>query len=296
MNHAETRRQKKDLRQTAGTNRGRADSSGRHQNRPDQRAWLGRLEDSIYDGRGRDRWTGTITIGRMPDGRRDRITVRGRIKTEVQDKLSAKHTERAAGVRTPANYTAGQRLKDWLESLNTRAQIMVRRMIELIGHVKLAEPNVRNVQFALGKLAERLSTRSVRLARMILIQAIRNAMVNDLVVNLEQALAVPDAAKGERLWPHVAVSMLGVRTEEARALRWSEADPEAGAVAVYRPVRRTGETKTEKSRRVFQIPEIAAEALRELVLKQAAARAKAGAAWKRRPELTLRLPVGLPKP
>jgi hypothetical protein len=33
-----------------------------------------------------------------------------------------------------------------------------------------------------GELAKRLSTRSVRLARMILIQAIRNAMVNDLVV------------------------------------------------------------------------------------------------------------------
>jgi integrase len=51
-------------------------------------------------------------------------------------------------------------------------------------------------------------------------------------------------------------------------------------MAVYRSVRRTGETKTEKSRRVFQIPEVAVEALRELVLKQAAARAKAGAAWK----------------
>ena len=137
---------------------------------------------------------------------------------------------------------------------------------------------------------------------MILIQAIRNAMVNDLVVrnvadlaavptgkpgrpsrslNLDQALAVLDAAKGERLWPYVAVSMLGgIRTEEARALRWSEVDLEAGTVAVYRSVRRTGETKTEKSRRVFQIPEIAVEALRDLVLKQAADRAKAGTAWK----------------
>ena len=74
---------------------------------------------------------------------------------------------------------------------------------------------MRDVDFALGKLAKRLSTRSVRLARMILIQAIRNAMVNDLVVrnvrrpgcrahrkpgrpsrslNLDQALAVLDAA------------------------------------------------------------------------------------------------------
>jgi hypothetical protein len=66
-------------------------------------------------------------------------------------------------------------------------------------------------------LAQHLLTRSVRLARMILIQAIRNAMVNDLVVrnvadlavvptgkpgrpsrslNTEQDLALLDAAKG----------------------------------------------------------------------------------------------------
>ena len=45
---------------------------------------------------------------------------------------------------------------------------------------------------ALGTLAERFSTRSVRLARMILIQAIRNAMVHDLVVrNGADQAAVP---------------------------------------------------------------------------------------------------------
>jgi len=257
-----------------------------------------RGEDSIYYDRSRDRWTGTITVGWKPDGRRDRITVRGRTKTEVKDKLRARHTELAAGVRTPANYTVEQCLKDWLETLNTQAEstltgyrIMVGHLVELIGSVKLVELKVRDVDFALGKLANRLSTRSVRLARMILIQAIRNAMVNDLVVrnvadlatvptgkpgrpskslNLDQALSVLDAAKGERLWPYVAVSMLGgIRTEEARALRWSQVDLEAGTVAIYRSVRPTGETKTEKSRRVFQIPGIAVEALRELVLTQA---------------------------
>ena len=47
------------------------------------------------------------------------------------------------------------------------------------------------MDFALGKLAERLSTRSVRLARMILIQAIRNSMVNDrLVRNVADLAAV----------------------------------------------------------------------------------------------------------
>ena len=213
-----------------------------------------------------------------------------------------------ASARPPITRSSSA-LKGWLETLSTQAEstvtgdrIMARHLAGLIGKVKLADLRVRDVQFALGTLAERLSTRSVRLARMILIQASRNAVVNDLVVrnvadlanvptgkpgrpsrslDPEQALAVLDAARGERLWPYVAVSMLGgIRTEEARALRWSEVDLEAGTVAVYRPVRRVGETKTEKSRRAFQIPEIAVAALRDLVLKQVAGRAKAGTAWK----------------
>jgi integrase len=78
----------------------------------------------------------------------------------------------------------------------------------------------------------------------------------------------------------VAVSLLGgLRTEEARALCWSEVKLEAGTVAVYRSVRFGGDTKTEKSRRVVQLPDIVVEALRELVLRQAADRAKAGTAW-----------------
>ncbi len=109
--------------------------------------------------------------------------------------------------------------------------MMVRHLIDLIGKIKLAELTARDVDFAPGKLAERFSTMSVRLARMILIQAIRNAMVNDLVLrnvadlaavptgvpgrpsrslNLEQALAVLDAAKGERVCqiPGIAVEAL----------------------------------------------------------------------------------------
>jgi hypothetical protein len=64
----------------------------------------------------------------------------------------------------------------------TGYRVMASHLTGLIGSVKLVELKVRDVEFALGKLAKRLSTRSVRLARMILIQAIRNAMVNDLVV------------------------------------------------------------------------------------------------------------------
>jgi hypothetical protein len=74
---------------------------------------------------------------------------------------------------------------------------MVRHMVGLIGNVKLVDLQVRDVQFALGTLAERLSARSVRLARMILIQAIRNAMVNDLVVrNVADLARRPDVRDG----------------------------------------------------------------------------------------------------
>src|SRR5579863_6797053 len=119
-----------------------------------------RGEDSIYYDRSRDRWSGTITVGWKPDGRRDRITVRGRTKTEVKDKLRTTHTELAAGIRTPANYTVEQCLKDWLETLNTHAEsavtgyrITVRHLTGLIGNTKLAEPKARDVDFALGTLA-----------------------------------------------------------------------------------------------------------------------------------------------
>ena len=51
-------------------------------------------------------------MGWKADGRRDRIIVRGRTKTEVKEKLRTKHQELAAGIRTPANYTVEQCLKD----------------------------------------------------------------------------------------------------------------------------------------------------------------------------------------
>lgn len=136
-----------------------------------------RGEDSIYYDRSRDRWAGTITVGWKPDGRRDRIIVRGRTKTEVKDKLRAKHQELAAGVRTPANYSVEQCLKDWPETLSTQAEGTLTAtgswpgtLTRPIGNVRLVDLKVRDVRFALGKLAERLSTGSVRLARMILIQ------------------------------------------------------------------------------------------------------------------------------
>jgi hypothetical protein len=57
--------------------------------------------------------------------------------------------------------------------------------------------------------------------------------------------------------------LVGVRTEEARALRWDHVDlagrPDADPlvppnVAIWRSVRAHGDTKTEKSRRTLALP------------------------------------------
>jgi integrase len=85
-------------------------------------------------------------------------------------------------------------------------------------------------------------------------------------------------ARESRLHAYVVLSVVtGLRTEELRALRWSEVDLDAGTVAVYRAARVTGDTKTRKSRRVIGLPQLAVQALREHHKLQAADRLKAGA-------------------
>jgi integrase len=69
----------------------------------------------------------------------------------------------------------------------------------------------------------------------------------------------------------------GIRTEEARALRWQHVDfgdadavpPLPASAAVWRSVRSHGDTKTEKSRRTLGLPQMAVDALRVHKKRQA---------------------------
>ena len=116
---------------------------------------------------------------------------------------------------------------------------------------------------------------------------------------LEQATAMLEQAKASRLHAYVVVSLLtGIRTEEARALRWSHVvawiaedeqwrpvtevgfDRERFAIYVWRSVRADGDTKTEKSRRTLELPGQAADALRDHRARQATERLAAGPLWR----------------
>jgi len=88
---------------------------------------------------------------------------------------------------------------------------------------------------------------------------------------------------------YIVLSLLcGLRTEEARALRWAhvdlDGDPDARPpvpphVAVWRSVRAHGETKTERSRRTLALPAAAVQALRAWSGSQAGERLAAGDGW-----------------
>jgi integrase len=98
-----------------------------------------------------------------------------------------------------------------------------------------------------------------------------------------QLLEALDSSSGFRLSAYVVVSLLtGVRTEEARALRWSEVDLDAGTVAVYRSGRAKGDTKTRRSRRVLQLPARVVAALQVHRGRQTAERLRPGDAWQDR--------------
>jgi integrase len=197
---------------------------------------------------------------------------------------------------------------------------IVKALNEQLGGVRLTELTASDVQRALTALAARSSTRTVQIAHNVLMRAILLAERDDLVgrnvaalvhdtpkgqhggrpsksLTQEQAVALMAAAEGTALEAYIILSLLsGVRTEEARALRWDHVvawvdgqwrpvgetgfDHEQVAVFVWRAQRAGGDTKTPKSRRTLALPRKCVEALRKQRVRQAKDRLSAGPFWK----------------
>ena len=121
---------------------------------------------------------------------------------------------------------------------------------------------------------------------------------------LEQAKALLAASQGARLHAYVVLNLLvGIRTEEARSLRWDHvvswvdaslpdgsplpargsippwASEDQYAIYVWRSERHGGDTKTEKSRRTLALPQRCVEALRQHMERQEEERLRAGELW-----------------
>ena len=190
------------------------------------------------------------------------------------------------------------------ETISNYRSLAQHHLIPYIGAAKLKKLTADELDKWMDDRAEELSNRTLRLIHQILERAIRHAQARDKVCrNVASLIILPDGQEGRpsramtldqavklldtagpgsphRLAAYVVVSLLaGVRTEEARALKWAEVDLDEGTVAVYRSVRAKGDTKTRKSRRLLKLPKKAVEALREHRKRQAAERLQAGGTW-----------------
>ena len=278
----------------------------------------GHGEDAIYFDTAKNRYVGAVSLGFGPEGKRSRRKVYGRTKQEVRDKLKALHAELDRGLQTSATYTVRRAVDDWLrgglpgraERTRSAYREASAPLLDLIGSKPLRELSAGDVRAGLEALSGRLSTRYLQIALASLARALRYAEAHDLVgrnvaalvdppkgrvgrpsrsFTLDQARGLLNSAEKSRLNAYVVLSLtIGLRTEEARDLRWDHVDlegqsgadsPVPPSVAVWRSVRAGGDTKTPKSRRTLALPQTAVKALREHRKQQAEDRLAAGSLW-----------------
>ena len=272
---------------------------------------IGTYEATIYpEG---DGFTGAISLGFDAKGRRQRVKRKAKTKAQVKDKLREVVDDLEAGVRAEARYTVTDAVNDFFNkglkgkskaTIDNYRSLATHHLIPQIGATKLQQLTADQLDEWIDERAEELSTRSLRLIHQILGRAIGQAQARDKVrrnvaslitvpegkeghpskaMTLDQAIRLLEALEAETdLWlaAYVVLSLLtGVRTEEARALTWTEVDLKAGTVAVYRSVRTNGDTKTRKGRRVLKLPTKAIHALRAHHTHQAAQRREAADTW-----------------
>jgi len=290
---------------------------------------IGNYQGTIYpEGSG---YVGSIDLEPDGTGQRKRFRRRGKTKEAVKDKLKKFAAEQEVGIKSGKDadkYDVAEAVSDWLtkgtrnlgEGTVVGYQILSdKHLTPQIGAIKLKKLTADDVDEWLDGLTGKLSTRSLQAIHSVLRRAIRQAQVRDKVnrnvadlvdtpkgrpgrpsraLTLAQAKVVIERAGKSPLHAYVIIGLMtGIRTEEARALRWDHVvawvnDPSgwqpvsaAGfdhkkfAIYVWRSVREGGDTKTEKSRRTLELPTKAASALRELHKRQAVDRLKAGTKW-----------------
>jgi integrase len=260
------------------------------------------------------RWRGSVSLGFDAQGKRIRRRVTAPTKTAALEAMAALREELGQAPRSSRAYTLRQAVEEWLKdglpgrSERTREayRYALAPALAKTGHRPLRELTALELRSALESVSGTLTTRTLSIALNSLERAIRHAQVHQRVsrnvaelietptgktgrkskaLTLAQAQALLRAAEGERIYPYIVVSLLsGIRTEETRALRWEHVHLAGGPeevphIDVWRSVRSSGDTKTPKSRRSLQLPQVAVKALRIQQKQQAKDRLIAGEKW-----------------
>lgn len=228
-------------------------------------------------------WQGAISCGRDPtSGKWKRVTVYGRTRAEVADKLDQLRNQQRAGLPIePQSVTVGQWIETWLQEYKKASlkpttwsnywylyRVHIR---PALGETRLAKLQTNQIQqFYQASLTNGFSPASIRRLHAVLTGALKQARREGLIPrNPAEDVVLPKARKKERrvltpeeterflaaaqkrrLYPSFLVAVgTGMRVGELLALRWEDVDLDAGVVRVRREVIRLrdqpGPTKTK---------------------------------------------------
>lgn len=265
----------------------------------------------------RKRWIAEVTVAYDARGKRIVRSGSGKTQTEALDNMRKSVRRYKAGLKPNAkHYTVGQAVESWLahgqsrragpETRSKNRSLCEVHILAVIGDYKLHRLTLDDLDVWLEARAEFLATRTLGEVKWCLTKSVKRAVVQGLAdrtlldtlelceipegrpgrpsksLTLAQAEGVLTKTRRDPMHAYIAVSLLtGVRTEEARALRWDHVhlDAQPPNVWVWRSVREKGDTKTEKSRRTLALPRQVADVLRTHKAAQAEQRLRAGKKW-----------------
>jgi integrase len=278
----------------------------------------GNGEGTIYQRGSDNRWMGVIQLGYSANGRPIRRTVSAKTRAEVVKKFKELQRNVDSGLPVPdATITVSGLFETWRQDVLSHQvskscgdhymSVARNHIVPTLGRKKLTDLTTSDVDRLISqKIAEGLSISTVRRIRSVLAQAvdqgIRWGWVNRNVATLARAprsvrsegrtLTVPEARlflehlKGHRLETlFTLMLMTGLRRGEALGLKWTDLDTKKGVLTVRRQLLRedegliTRDTKTQRSRRVINLPRPMLDILKAHHKKQEKARTALGVGW-----------------
>lgn len=259
----------------------------------------GRGEGSIYE-RDDGLWVSSISLGYKADGTRNRKTVYGKSKQEVQEKLRELHTG-AGSVASPASLSLADYLDQWLKIKEGRVEQRTHEQYEshvrlhikpLIGGTRLAKHSALHVETLLRQMGEGGDSAAMRgkvltTSRTALKHAVhplkylaanpaagiekpRHQAPDVRALDLDQTAAFLEAAREDRFHAFYVTALdSGARPGELLALTWADVDLDGAAITINKTLMegkgalKVETTKTRKSRRRISLSRYSAEAIAE---------------------------------
>ena len=212
------------------------------------------------------RWEARISLGRDAAGKVKRMTLYGKTRQEVADKLTkALHDKQQGTFVAPHKLTLGDWLETWLQeykrpsirsnTYDSYETIVRRHLNPVLGHIMLRDLRPEHVQrYYNEKMRQGLDASTIGQHHKILSGALKQAEKNQLVLrNVCRLTELPrqtrketktltiaqvmiqllPALQGDRLYAaFLTVFMVGLRRGELLGLRWQDIDLNAGIVQV----------------------------------------------------------------